>query len=291
MRKNIAIYVSGSILNYNILHDKPNFIDILNELNNRYNIYLFLSINPNAYPKNINILDEINKVKKVLSKFLIKIDIIEYKIPKSYANLRKKNNIKFDYLNYNQYNQLSRLFHDVNNFKNIEIYEKENILEFDVYCSMRCDFEMITPISLINFEIEENICYTLKCGSIYWGHIYRDNPSMINDMFVYGCKNTMKIHSNTYGWLLKNNELYNGKYINASETLMTDCVLNHCFYKDTPGGGHNPKMTKEEIITIYKNSKIKIKFLENIEVKLLKNTLRHKYNFEVNLENIDMYTE
>ena len=151
-------------------------------------------------------------------------------------------------------------------------------IEFDIICKIRSD---IIFRSKVNFIVDNKNDLVLRNQHImdirFWGHIYRDTPLMISDAFAYGNKKTMKYYCYTYNWILQNDKLLKGNYIQTFEIYLTDNILQHVFY-NIPGGGSVPILTREEIIDKYKNNpnRIEIIYLQNINYELLHNNIRQK---------------
>jgi hypothetical protein len=96
----------------------------------------------------------------------------------------------------------------------------------------------------------------------------------------------------TYDWILENVRKFNGKYCNAGEIYVTDCILQYPMYRDIPGGGQIPLMGADEIIDKFENNpnKIKIIQMDDIGWYLLPSEERQKYNFAVTRANVFQYT-
>ena len=273
----IAIFISGRLLGY-----KEYLIPLLENLNQRYDIKLFLSINS-------EIDDE---ACKLLNKYKGTFYFNPYKMPLDYVK-NKINNKDYVLNNNFRYNQLSMFYNDKNNFNLIEQYEKENDIEFDILCKLRPDISFRNPIIFKILNKNDKILVNKHIIPIrHWGHIYMDTPLLISDNFAYGNKKTMYHYTNAYDFLLKNNISKKGLYDHAAEITLTDCILNTIIY-DLPGGGNIPTKTKEEIRNLYLNNPYNIQIItdNHIEYHLMPLEFRIKSHFEINFDNVYEFTQ
>jgi len=283
-KKNLAIFISGRLLYYNEC-----LYPIINNLYQKYNVYLFFSINTFSLDinnqKSTSIEFIINDLKKKFGESFCECSFEEYKLPKYIVDKYIENNI-----NTFGYNVFSCFYNDRKNFRLIEEYEINNNINFDIICKIRSDLILYNDIDFIIDNKDDLIIHNKHMMEIrYWGHFYNDTPLMISDAFAYGNKKSMKIYCSTYDWILKNN--LNGLYFQTFEIALTDSILQHKFY-ECIGGEEYPLLTKEEIIDRYINNpyKVKINYLDNINYNLVQNKLRSCNNFIVDINNVYDYT-
>jgi len=128
------------------------------------------------------------------------------------------------------------------------------------------------------------------CDIRHWGHIFHNIPILVSDAFAYGNKKSMTYYTSTYDFILKNDLLLKGKFINAFETYLTDSILQHVM---DPDRSPTPVISRDEIIYKYNNipNGCKIHTILNFYYYLLPCNLRSKNNFVVNLDNVFEYTQ
>ena len=279
---NIAIFVSGRLLGY-----KDCLLPFVNNLKERYNIYLFFSINTFSLSSDTNIDYTIQDLKQTFGSMIGDIYFEEYKLPKCYVDCMVTNNIfRFSY------NSLSHFFNDSKNMELIELFEKNNNIDFDIICKSRSDIIFRSDVKFICDKRDDLILRNKHmCDIRYWGHVYNDTPLMISDAFVYGNKKTMGYYCSTYNWILNTNQLLEGKYLMAGEIYVTDNILQYNFYK-IPGGEVIPTLNREQIIDKYTNNpnNITIIYQNNISYYLLPPEIRQSTNFVVDMNNVYNYT-
>jgi hypothetical protein len=283
--KNVALFISGRVIGF-----KECLLPLINNIQKKYNLFLFFSINTFSLNKmNENEESIINDLKNTFNKKIGGIYIGEYKFPKSYVENRINNNI-YDF----SYNCLSCFYNDSINIEVIKLFEKNNNIEFDLICKIRSDiFFNNNDIDFI-FDNKEDFIIRNKhiCDIRYWGHFYHDTPMLISDAFAYGNKISMKKYCSTYEWILKNDLLLKGTYTQAFEVFLTDSILEHVFF-NVVGGEYIPTLSKEEIINKYINnpSGVTIIYLNNVKYNMLPSEIRSKNNFIVNKDNVLNYTD
>ena len=136
---NIAIFISGRLFGY-----KDCLLPFVNNLKERYNIYLFFSINTFSLPSDTSIDYIIQDLKQTFGKRIGDIYFEEYKFPKSYVDCMVTNNIlRFSY------NSLSHFFNDSKNMELIELFEKNNNIDFDIICKSRSDIIFRSEVEFI----------------------------------------------------------------------------------------------------------------------------------------------
>jgi len=289
MSKNIAIFISGRIIGY-----EECLLPLINNIKNKYNIFLFFSINSFSLDKDNqnekNIEEIIKKLKNDFGKNFADAHFKEYKLPKIFVDNRKNNNI----FNFN-YNELSHNYNDKKNFELIKKYENENNISFDLICKLRSDIIVYNNNIDFIFDNENELIIRNKHMQDirYWGGIFTDTPLMISDSFAYGNKKSMEIYCSTYDWILKNDLLFNGNYTYANEIFLTDNLLQYVFYHNDKGRDNNPYLSREQVIDKYINNPygIKIITLNDIHYVLLNENIRKKNNFIVDINNVYEYTE
>jgi len=280
----IAIFLSGRLNEYTV-----GLLPLINNLKKKYDIRLFASINSFSLDKNDNIQNIQNNLKRDFGETLGTIHFEYYKMPKTYVQNLINNNIT-----HFRYNQLSCFYNDENNFRLIDNYEKNNNYEFDIICKLRS--EIVFDNNNIDF-IQDNkndlIIRNKHMQDIrHWGHVYKNTPLMVSDAFAYGNKKSMKFYCSTYQWILKNDLLLKGTYLQTFEIFLTDSILQFIFYH-APGGGEIPLLTANEIINKYVNNpnKIRLFYFDNLNYRLLPIHIRSKNNFVVNETNCLNYTQ
>lgn len=156
------------------------------------------------------------------------IYIEPYKLPQTFVDNRLKHG-SYDF----HYNQLSCFYNDAKNMEIIEHFENKNNIKFDIICKTRSDLFVHNPIlEFIIDNPQDIVIHNKHTENIrHWGGIYTDTPLMISDAFAYGNKQSMKIYCSTYKWILENDLLMEGKYLQTFEIYLTDSVLKHVFYK------------------------------------------------------------
>lgn len=210
IKMKVALFISGRCFGY-----KECLIPILNVLKNKYEIYLFLSINSDIDQEMIDIL---KPAKYEFKRFFYDDEWIENRL---------KNNCSF----LGPYNQLSCFYNDKNNFKLIEEYEKENNINFDVISKFRSDM-MFRDINQIKFEKDnENDCILHNVeleSTIRWHGI---SSPLLSDAFCFGNKKSMKIYCNTYNWIKEKDIELNGKYNRTFEPYLNENIFG-CLFND-----------------------------------------------------------
>jgi hypothetical protein len=282
---NVALFISGRLFGY-----KECLVPIINNLKNKYNIYLFFSINSFSLDTDETIETVEENLKNEFKETIGDIYFEAYKFPKSFVETRLNNNMEVLY-NFN-YNCLSCFFNDFKNMELIEKFEEKNNISFDVICKLRSEILFQTDFDFVIDKKEELIIRNKHiCDIRYWGHVYNDTPLMISDAFAYGNKISMKHYCSTYDWILKNNLELNGKYSQIFEIYLTDSILQHVFYK-IPHGEDIPLLSREEIMHKYiHNPKgIKIVYLNDINYSLIPHHIRTKNNFIIDKNNLFLYT-
>jgi hypothetical protein len=192
------------------------------------------------------------------------------------------------------YNCLSLHYNDTKNFSIIEKYQAKNNITFDIICKSRSDIVFKNhDINLIVDNQNDTIIRHRHMMDIrHWGHLYRDTPILVSDSFAYGNYKSMKIYTSTYDWILRNDSNMQGLYAHASELYLTDSILQYIFY-NIPGGGHQPRLTKDEVIDKYTNNPHGVKLIldARVEYDVLPANIRGKTNFSVDVDNILDYTQ
>jgi hypothetical protein len=278
----IALFISGRLLGF-----KDCLLPFINNIKNRYNIYLFFSINTFSLDKTENLKSVISDLKNAFGENIGDIYFEEYKFPKSYVENRTNNNV-----NVFSYNCLSCFYNDKKNLELIENFEKKNNIIFDIICKTRSDIYFMNKFDFIVDKKNDLIIRNKHMDDIrFWGHIYKDTPLMISDAFAYGNKISMNYYCSTYDWILKNDLLLKGKYTQGFEIYLTDSILQHVFY-NIPGGEDKPLLDKREILNKYINNpnNIYIVYLNNIHYTILPPQIRSKNNFVVDINNVLNYT-
>lgn len=280
---NIALFVSGRLFGY-----KECLLPFINTLKQKYNIFLFFSINSFSLGKmNKNIEYIIDDLKNTFGETIGAIYFEKYKFPRSYVETRISNNI-----NVFSYNCLSCFYNDSKNMELIEKFENNNNILFDIISKIRTDIFFENDVNFICDNKDDLIIRNKHMTTIqYWGHFHKDTPLMISDCFAYGNKISMKHYCSTYDWILKNDNILNGNYSQTFEIYLTDSILQHVFY-NTPGGEKNPLLNKTQIFDKYVNNpnKIKIIYLTNISYNMIPSNIRTQNNFIVDINNVFNYT-
>jgi hypothetical protein len=293
---NIALFISGRLLSCH----KECLLPFVTMLKQKYNVFVFFSINSFSLDKDTNLELLISDVKTTFGETFGDIYFEEYKFPKSYVEMRINNKI-LDANNiqinpFSSYNSLSCFYNDNKNMELIEKFEKNNNILFDIICKTRSDIIVVNnDFDFILDYPNELVIRNKHMQDIrFWGHFYNDTPLMISDSFVYGNKISMKHYCSTYEWILQNDLLLKGYYSHAGEIYLTDSILQHVFYK-IPRGEHEPSLSKEQIIDKYINNPKGIKIVtltkDDIDYYLLPNEIRHKNNFIVDINNVFEYTQ
>ena len=166
-------------------------------------------------------------------------------------------------------------------------------MTFDIICKFRTENIFESEIEFIVDNPNDLIIRNKHiCDIRHWGHIYTDTPLMISDAFAYGNKKSMKHYCSTYNWILENNLLLNGNYLQTFEIFLTDNILQYIFYK-IPGGGDEPSLNRDQIIYKYNNNPngIQIVYLNNINYSLIPKNIRSVNNFIVDKYNVYNYTK
>jgi hypothetical protein len=279
---NIAIFISGRLLGF-----REFLLPYVNMIKNKYNIYLFFSINTFSLDKNDTVESVTNDLKNTFGEMIGDIYFEEFKMPRSYVENRISNNVDTF-----SYNCLSCFYNDRKNMELIENFEINKNIQFDIVCKTRTDIKFIKIDDFIVDKKDDVIIRNKHMMDIrYWGHIYINTPLMISDAFAYGNKKSMKHYCETYDWILKNDLLLKGQYTHAFEIFLTDSLLQHVCY-NVPGGGYHPILTREQIINNYLNNPKGITFvyMNNIHYVLLTQSIRSKNNFVVDKNNVFNYT-
>lgn len=278
---NVAVFISGRSLGY-----RECLFQFLQKIDRtKYNVRLFLSINSLSFGPQENIKSILEDIVNLFQDIIGKLHIEPFRLPKAFVDNRLKHGTDVFH-----YNQLSCFYNDAKNMENIENYEIDNNIKFDVICKTRSELFFFNQS--IEFTVDEPSSVIIHnkhpLDIRHWGHIYKDTPLMISDAFAYGNKESMKIFCSTYNWILENDFRMNGKYLQTFEIYLTDSILNHIFYT-IPGGGHEPKMSKDEIMSIY-TRRIKIIQEDCFIYDLIPIHIRGRNNFVVNKDNVYQYT-
>tara|TARA_Y200000002_G_scaffold182699_1_gene150745 strand:+ start:12321 stop:13226 length:906 start_codon:yes stop_codon:yes gene_type:complete len=238
---NLAIFISGRLNNYNTC-----LLPILQHLRkqNLYNMKVFLSINANSKEQNV-----INDLDDMIGYY--------YAEPFFYQEDWIKNRLKHNRKYMGSYNQLSCFYNDLNNFKQIEKYEIDNNIKFDVICKMRSDiifyninqvvFHKDVPNKLIlnNINLESTIS------------AYGLSPPFISDAICFGNKKSMELYCNTYNYIKERDIEYNGLYNHTFEPYLNESLYNFPIYGVPLYRINNPKKppyTKEEYLDKFVNN-------------------------------------
>jgi hypothetical protein len=262
----IAFYISGRITCY-----ENCLIPILKYLEQSYEIYLFISLNSKRTKYHL-------KMEKDLEKWLKDIYYEEYQIPLSFIENTHPETL-FQIVNNKKVplSVLSCFYNDTKNFQLIENYEKKYNLEFDIYCKFRPDliFKNINDIKFIKSNKDELVIYSAIIPK--WAQVhffgYLDSPLMITDNFVYSNKKIMKLYTDTYNYILSENNKYNGFYRINYETALTENIIDYYFL--------NKHHTSQEVTNKILNNKRGIKI----------NYFNNEYELDKNRRNLDNFTE
>ena len=212
----IAMIISGRAARYDVC-----LLPILEACN--YEIDLFLSINDNDGLYYI-------VMREKLAKWIKGLYINPYSIPENFKNEFTPNDFTRCYQKINGIwltrNQLSMYYNDSNAFKMACNYSVEHGFEYDIFMRFRSDiFDTLMPtISPVDPS-------TLVLHSIASLHLnttfgkHRRQP--VSSDWVWGNKKTMDIYCNTYNYVLKENELSNGKYLFHFESNHTDNMVDN----------------------------------------------------------------
>lgn len=238
---NLAIFISGRLNNYNTC-----LIPILEHLRkqNLYNIKVFLSINAKLKEQNV-----INDLGDMIGYYYVQPFFYE----KDWTENRLKHNRKY----MGSYNQLSCFFNDLNNFKQIEKYEIDNNIEFDVICKLRADiiFYNLNNVIFHKDDINELILnnINLECPI----SAYQLSPPFISDAICFGNKKSMELYCNTYNYIKEKDIEYNGLYNHTFEPYLNESLYNFPIYGVPLYRINNPKKppyTKEEYLDKFVNN-------------------------------------
>lgn len=215
----VALFISGRLTCYEI-----NLLPILNYLSTRYIIHLFVSIN--------GIKDEYHTIaEERLSLWLKKIRYEVYHVPDTFVTNTHPETL-FQVVDGNRvpYTNLSCFYNDLQCFQLIEQYEAEAGISYDIISKIRPDISF-KNLSLLDFKKDSPDCKILhSCippNEIYiygWRHI----PLCISDAFAYGNKETMRIYTNTYNYILHENTARAGNYRINYEPCVTENVIDFC---------------------------------------------------------------
>lgn len=274
----IAIMISGRLTGY-----ETGLIPFLNILKRDHDIKVFFSINTISL-ENVDVLKD--SLQTHLGELIGGLNFEDFKLPKKFVDERMNSSIMYDdnkFVNNKfSYNELSQSYNNKKNFEMICAYPKK----FNIICKCRTDI-IFTDIG--NFIVDDPDKLTIRHKHIinitHWG--YRNTPPMISDIFAYGNMKSMTLYCSVYDWILLQHTLMNGEYVNGMEIYLTDAIFKYVFY-NTPGGGKHPRLTPDEIKTIYERVNI---IISDQKYSLMSPEIRHKNNFTVNLNNIEQYTE
>ena len=125
---NIAIFISGRLLGF-----REFLLPYVNMIKNKYNIYLFFSINTFSLDKNDTVESITNDLKNTFREMIGDIYFEEFKMPKSYVENRISNNVDIF-----SYNCLSCFYNDR---KNMELIEK-----FEINKNIQLKLQNLNPI-------------------------------------------------------------------------------------------------------------------------------------------------
>jgi hypothetical protein len=241
----IAIFLSGRITTY-----EKNLIPILNEFDKYNEIHLFISINGERDDYHIN-------AEKNLQKWLKDIYYENYKVPSDFIQNTNEHTLlqmvdgkKVPYTN------LSCFYNDYKAFNLALKYQINNNIKYDIFCKFRADiffiYNKVPPFNIINNENELILYHVIpNCIVNYWGH--KNTPPCLSIDFVYGNEKTMQIYTNTYNFILKNNNDRNGDYIINYEICVTDNIAG-CYVLEN--NRHDPNIITSRIINNKNNIKI-----------------------------------
>jgi hypothetical protein len=274
---NIAFFISGRIKFY------KNLINFLNNVKKCNKIILFASVNNYS-------LDDVNdqeEFKQFYKDILGDTYFDFFKIEKDIIEVAKLNN-NFTVLK--MYNQQSCFWNDKKNFEMIEKYQKDNNINFDIICKIRSD--MIFRNFNTNF-IKDNsedkiLRYKHLMDIRYWGHVYRNTPTLISDAFCYGNYKSMKIYCNTYEFFKNEYIKSKGIYCPTFELLLTDSLLNYTIVMHYI---RNEQLPKNKIFELYNNCGIKFIIDNNFIYNLPDTNIRSSKNFIVDENNYKDYIQ
>ena len=253
----IALFISGRLTCY-----EYNLIPILNYLDSKYEINLFVSINGERDEYHINA--EIN-----LSKWLKKISYENYKVPDNFTeNTHKSSLIQIVDNKRVPYTNLSCFFNDRKAYESIIEYSVANSEKYDVYCKIRPDI-IFNNINNLNFQKPkyDTIYSCVPPCPIYFDRNGR-GPICVSDAFAYGDEKSMDIYTKTYDNIIFLNEKMNGKYLINYELCLTESIFRMIFC----GDGHNNlddcknlnyySLVKDylELESLYNNLKVNIEY-------------------------------
>lgn len=251
---NLAIFISGRISNYNQC-----LLPILQHLKNQniYNIKLFLSINANYEEQNVK-----NDLHDVLACY--------YAQPFFYEDDWIENRLKHNRKYMGSYNQLSCFFNDLNNFQQIEKYEKYNNIEFDIICKLRSDI-IFRNLNQVIFHKDDKDSLILNNINLACPiSAYQLSPPFISDAICFGNKKSMKLYCNTYTYIKEKDIEYKGLYNRTFEPYLNESLYDFPIYGIPEYkigiNSENPPYTREQYLD---------KFINNS-----KKFLRKDYNWE-----------
>jgi hypothetical protein len=220
----VAIFISGRLTCY-----EYNLIPVLQHLSKRYDIHLFASIN--------GVRDSYHEeAESRLGLWLKKICYENYNPPADFIQNIHPETL-FQIVNDKKvpYTNLSCFYNDLMSFKLIEEYEKEADITYDVISKIRPDmiFRNYNDIHFIKDPTDKKVLHSCipECEIYIYG--WRHIPRCISDAFAYGNKETMRIYTNTYNYILRENKARNGNYRINYEPCVTESVMDFCILDST----------------------------------------------------------
>jgi hypothetical protein len=261
----IAIFISGRLTCYD-----TNLIKILNYLDKKYHIDLFISLN--------NKRDEYHIIaEQRLSKWIKSINYEEYTVPGDFVQNIHPQSLLQDVNGYIvPYTNLSCFFNDRKCFDMIINYHN-SIKPYDVVCKLRSD---------ITFHNIENLFFNIpEIDTIYSCippcqiHFNGDekNPICINDAFAFGNIKSMDMYTRTYTNILFLNNVLEGKYRVNYELSLTESIYSILYQTGYEIEGQDNYLEQYvdklenysiirspyEFIEKIKTNRIKIRYFEN----------------------------
>jgi len=188
-----------------------------------YEIDLFLSINDNdgLYYK---------VMREKLAKWIKGLYIQPYKIPAGFKTHFVQGGWQMYYQRIDGLwvprNQLSMYYNDTNAFKMACDYSAQNGFEYDLFMRFRSDIFNVTIPKLVPDDPSTLVLHSivpLELNTSFGKH--RSKP--VSSDWVWGNKKTMAVYCNTYAYVLKENELSNGKYLFHFESNHTDNMVEN----------------------------------------------------------------
>jgi hypothetical protein len=241
----VAILLSGRVKKYN------NFLKLLKEYVNKYEIHVFISVN-DTWSEFYDIL------KRQFGDLLKDIHVEPYIIHSDFSNNKYLRTHVLPQMTYNTYmmtyNTLSMLYNDQKCFSMVEKYSEENNIQYDIYVRTRSDI-IHTSFPFVDYfcNLDKNILYCINPLNKFTLAI-TDNPNdeyrngrfhvygntQYNGKFVtndisFGNKDNMNIFCNAYNYYLEMNKKENGNifiiYENAVTVYLLDIGVNWSFFE------------------------------------------------------------